>query len=190
MAVTSTSELWRSSRSIIELIDLRRLIDDLFWDRLPLSVPHQEQDNWCWAATSDGVAHYYDASTTWTQCGIANADLGRTDCCGGGAAGACNVYGFLDQALSTVGHFDHMAGGAADFQTVDHEIDARRPMGVRVAWSGGGAHFVAIGGYRERPVQYVHVEDPFYGPSDVPYSTLQNGYQGSGTWTHSYWTKP
>jgi hypothetical protein len=45
----------------------------------------------------------------------------------------------------------------------------------------GGAHFVAIGGFRERPSQYVHVEDPWYGPSDVAYATLVSGYQGTGS---------
>jgi hypothetical protein len=189
MAVGGISALWSVRYQVVNLIDISRLIADLLWDRLDLKVPHQEQDNWCWAATSDGVSHYYDSSSGWTQCAIANSDLGRTDCCGSGANGACNVYGYLNQALATVGHFDRMAEQVADFQAVDGEIDAKRPLGVRVAWSGGGAHFVAIGGYRERPEQYVHVEDPWYGPSDVAYATLKSGYQGSGSWTHTYWTK-
>jgi len=189
MATMGSSALWASRCRIGDLVDIARLIDDLFWDRLDLSVPHQAESNWCWAATSDGVVHFYDTSSTWTQCAIADSELGRTDCCGGGASGPCNVYGYLDQALSVVGHFDHMTSTVADFQTVDDEIDAHRPLGVRVAWSGGGAHFLAIGGYREIPSQYLHVEDPWYGPSDVAYSTLQSGYQGSGTWTHTYWTK-
>jgi hypothetical protein len=188
-ATRGRSALWGTQYRIVDLIDILRLIDDLLWDRLDLSVPHQEQDNWCWAATSDGIAHYYDSSSTWTQCGIANSDLGRTDCCGSGASGPCNVYGYLDQALTTVGHLDRVAAEMADFQAVDTEIDAKRPMGVRVAWSGGGAHFIAIGGYRELPEQYVHVEDPWYGPSDVAYTTLESGYQGTGSWTHTYWTK-
>jgi hypothetical protein len=188
-ATTGKSALWAVRYRIIDIAALLQLIEDLFWDRLSLSVPHQGQDNWCWAATSDGVSHFYDNASAWTQCGIADSALGRTDCCGTGASGPCNVYGFLDQALTIVGHFDHIAGQAAGFQTVDDEIDAGRPLGVRVAWSGGGAHFVAIGGYRESPQQYVHVEDPWYGPSDVAYTTLANSYQGTGTWTHTYWTK-
>lgn len=189
MGLKSSSALWAARYRVADLIDITRLIDSLFWDRLDLSVPHQEEGNWCWAAVADGVAHFYDGSSTWTQCAIANSELVRTDCCGSGKSGPCDVYGFLDQALGVVGHFDRVTATVADFQTIDEEIDAQRPMGVRVAWSGGGAHFVAIGGYRERPSQYVHVEDPWYGPSDVAYSTLKSGYQGNGTWTHSYWTK-
>jgi hypothetical protein len=87
-----------------------------------------------------------------------------------------------------VGHYDHFAAGAASFQAVEGEISASRPLGVRVAWAGGGAHFLAIGGYRDWPQNFVHVEDPWYGPSDLAYSTLESAYQGSGTWTHTYWT--
>jgi hypothetical protein len=121
---------------------------------------------------------------------IANANLNRADCCAGAASAGCNVYGHLDRALTTVGHFGRMAEQVASFWDVGAEIEAERPLGVRVAWSGGGAHFLAIGGYRELPDQYLHVEDPWYGPSQVSYAALISGYQGKGSWTHTYWTKP
>jgi len=158
------------------------------WLNLGLSVPRQQQSNWCWAATSDGVARFYDASSPWTQCSIANTDLGRGDCCAGGAGGPCNVYGYLDRSLATVGRFKRWAAEAAPFETVASEMGGARPLGVRVAWEGGGAHFLAIGGCREQPEPYVHVEDPWWGPSDLPYATLTSGYQATGRWTHSYWT--
>src|SRR5450759_2067038 len=75
MVIQSTSALWQSRHKIVDFVDILRLIEELKWDRLNLSVPHQEQDNWCWAATSDGVAHYYSSALPWTQCAIANADL-------------------------------------------------------------------------------------------------------------------
>ena len=31
--------------------------------------------------------------------------------------------------------------------------------------------------------------DPIYGKSDLTYTTLETAYQGSGTWTHSYYTQ-
>jgi hypothetical protein len=159
------------------------------WDRLSFQMQAQQQTNWCWAAVSTSVSHYYDASSTWTQCEVANGELGRTDCCAGGASTSCNVYGTLDTSLSRVGHLDHMASGAASFQSVDDEIDAGRPLGIRVAWSGGGAHFLAIIGYLEDTVNYVAVDDPIYGKSDLTFDTLKTSYQGSGSWTHSYYTK-
>jgi hypothetical protein len=188
MAVQHTSALWSSRFLVLDWIDIVRLIDDLTWDRLGLQVPHQEQTNWCWAATTDGIDHYYDPASTWTQCQIVDAQLGRGDCCGPAASGPCNQPGYVDQALTTVGHFDHWAGGPADFATVDTEIDGRRPIAVRIGWSGGGGHAIAVGGYREWD-QQVHVEDPWYGPSDLGYTTLRDSYQSSGTWTDSYFTK-
>ena len=76
----------------------------------------------------------------------------------------------------------------ASFQAVDDEIDAGRPLGIRVAWSGGGAHFLVVIGYLEGDTNYVAVDDPIYGKSDLTYATLETAYQGSGAWTHSYYT--
>lgn len=186
----TNSALWATRYLVIELIDIGGLIDEWFWHILDLHIPQQQESNWCWAATSDGVSHFYDPASTWTQCAIADAELGRSDCCGSGASGPCNVYGYLDQALTVVGDFDHETGTTDSFAGTAQQIREGRPLGVRVAWSGGGAHFLAVGGYRDLPVQYVHVEDPWYGPSDIPFSTLVSSYQGIGTWTNSYWTKP
>jgi Papain-like cysteine protease AvrRpt2 len=133
------------------------------WDRLSFQMQHQQQTNWCWAAVSTSVALYYDSTSTWTQCTVANGELGRSDCCGAGASTSCNVYGFLNTALTRVGHLDHMDSAVAAFHAVDDEIDAGRPLGIRVAWSGGGAHFLAIIGYLEGATNYVAVDDPIYG---------------------------
>ena len=86
-------------------------------------------------------------------------------------------------------HLDHWIGEAAGFAAAADEIDAARPLGVRVAWAGDGAHFLALIGYRDVEPAWVAVDDPIYGPSDLPYATLLSGYQQSGKWTHSYFTK-
>lgn len=162
---------------------------DTLWngDLLAFTMQRQQQSNWCWAATSTSVAHYYDAGSTWTQCQVANSQTGRTDCCAGGAAGACNTAQVLDNPLQIVGHLDHMVGGSSTLATIRGEVDGGRPLCLRTAWAGGGAHFLAAIGYS--PGDIVHVDDPIYGPSDVAFATLTNAYQGSGTWTHSYFTR-
>ena len=168
-----------------------RLIDTIWWlDEIDFSMQPQQQSNWCWAATATSVALFYQPGSGWQQCGVANGELARTDCCGAGASGACNVYGFLDQALTVVGHFDHWVGGIATTAQIENEITFTRPLGIRVAWSGGGAHFLVIKGqYSAGGIDYVSVDDPIYGRSDVNYATLQTAYKGSGTWTHTYYTK-
>jgi hypothetical protein len=150
----------------------------------------QQQSNWCWAATGASVALFYQPGSGWTQCGVADGELGRNDCCGAGASGPCNVYGYLDQALTVVGHFDRWVSGIATTAQIENEVTFARPLGIRVAWSGGGAHFLVIKGqYSAGGIDYVSVDDPIYGRSDVNYATLQTAYRGSGTWTHTYYTK-
>ena len=59
---------------------------------------------------------------------------------------------------------------------------------IRVAWSGGGAHFIAAIGAEEGDL--VLVGDPGSGANSlVDFATLETNYSGSGTWTHSYFTK-
>lgn len=177
------------ARLIVDWRNLVAVIIRLFrWHRLDFSMQHQQQTNWCWAAVSTSVALFYDPASTWTQCAVANGELGRTDCCGTGASGPCNVYGFLGSSLTRVGHLDHQTGSSQTFATVRTEIDAGRPLGVRTAWSGGGAHFLCIIGYRIFE-EMLAVDDPWYGKSDVDYDTFGSSYQGSGSWTHSYFTQ-
>lgn len=150
-------------------------------------VPLQEQTNWCWAAVAVGVAARYGAA--WQQCNIASLELGQHCCPAGTNPGACNVPYYLDRALSRVDHFATMITGVASLSPqVITEINANRPMGVRIGWAGGGGHFIAIAGYSTNGGQFVDVEDPWYSASTVAYTVLQNAYKGTGSWTHTYRT--
>jgi hypothetical protein len=109
----------------------------------------------------------------------------------GSNAGGCNVPWYLDRALQRTNNYDRIAAGAAAFNDVETEINSGRPLGVRIGWSGGGGHFVSITGYSSSAAtDYVTVDDPIYGHSTLPYSTFCTNYQGSGSWTHSYWLQP
>ena len=63
------------------------------WHLLSFSMQAQAQRNWCWAAIAVSVAAFFDQRTPRTQCNVADEELRRTDCCGAGSAGPCNVYG-------------------------------------------------------------------------------------------------
>jgi len=58
---------------------------------------------------------------------------------------------------------------------------------MRIGWAGGGGHAIVASGYESNSM--VVIDDPWYGPSVVAYNTLVNAYQGSGTWTNSFYTK-
>lgn len=156
---------------------------------LSFTMQAQTQSNWCWAATSTSVSRYYWFLSRWTQCRVANAELTLTGCCGTPVPTPCNVPWYLDRALTRTGNFVRITGPAS-VAAVRAEIDANRPVGARIGWSGGGGHFMCIYGYtRIGSLDYFDIDDPIYGKSHLPVSTFSNKYQGSGTWTHTYFTK-
>jgi Papain-like cysteine protease AvrRpt2 len=157
------------------------------WSRLELALQRQQQTQWCWAAVSTSVARYFGDSR-WTQCAVVNAELDEDSCCTNGSSPNCNKPWRLDRALERVDALEDKDDGAPDFDAVRDEIDAGRPVGVRIGWSGGGGHFVVIEGYRHDE-RSVAVEDPWTGSSDVPVEQLRGRYQGRGRWTHTYYTR-
>jgi len=158
-----------------------------------LTVRPQMWSRWCWAAVAEGVARCYSAATTWTQCRIANAELGRNLCCILLLHLPCNRSGRLGSALRHVGHLRQLPQvGPATFQNIRDEVDALQPLGAAIAWRGGGTHFIAIKGYDVdgQNIEWVELEDPhsLVGNSRVRYSELQASYQGRGSWSHTYTT--
>jgi hypothetical protein len=158
--------------------------------QLAFDMQMQTQSNWCWAATSTSVSHFYWFWSTWTQCRVANGELGHSDCCNSSVPSACNVPWYLDRALTRTHNFVSIIGQQASFQQVREEIDAGRPVWARIGWNGGGGHFMVIYGYsRFLGMEYFDIDDPIYGKSHLAVSDFANNYQGSGTWTHTYFTK-
>jgi hypothetical protein len=155
---------------------------------LPQFMQQQTQTNWCWAANGASVGNLYHGPNTYTQCGIANACLGKTTCCT--TPGDCNVYGYLDKALEAAKSFDNMQLGAISFNIIQDRINTNEPIGTRVAWnnSGGAAHFTMLSGY-DAGNDKITVQDPWYGTTTIVYDQYPVGYHSGGTWTHTYFTK-
>lgn len=171
-----------------------------------LTVDPQQQTQWCWAAVSNSVSHFYDPNSSWTQCAVVNAELGQNTCCTTGNSAACNQPWFLDLALTRVGCLQSMSVGTLSFATVRSLMNADTPPCARQGWAGGGGHFMAIvccfqvggllgatggaGPAGGSTALQLKISDPWYGDSIVDYATFVSGYQGAGTWTHSYLTQP
>jgi hypothetical protein len=179
------------ARNFSKVIDRTILQKILATRSLAFTMQHQIYSNWCWAATSTSVAKFYSAATTWTQCKVACAEKSLSTCCNTPVPSPCNTYGTLDTSLTTVGHFNKWeAAGSTTFAKVKAEILAGRPIGARTAWSGGGAHFVAIYGYQDYgSSQYLMVDDPISGKQTMTWNTFRTSYRSSGTWTHTFYTK-
>ena len=154
----------------------------------------QQQSEWCWSAVSVSISLFYNAGSGWTQCSMANQELGQATCCQNGSTMQCDQPWYLDKALLRTTNLNSVSSGHASFARVVSEIDQDRLLGVRIGWAGGGGHFVTIGGYDDsdaaNPLVYVEDPGPGAAPAWVAYNTLVGAYQGSGTWTHSYLTQP
>jgi hypothetical protein len=154
---------------------------------LTFAAQHQEQTSWCWSAVAVSVNLYYHSASGWTQCTLANAELGQSSCCTSGGSSACNRPWYLDRALRRVGNLKSANSGSATLAAVQREIDKCRPFCLRIAWNGTGAHFVSVFGYAGSNLT---IGDPWYGLSVQAYAVFPGGYHGGGTWTHDYYTKP
>jgi hypothetical protein len=161
------------------------------WKRLTFTMQRQQQTQWCWAATSVSVARYYDGTTGWTQCGMVDAELKQRGCCHDGRSARCNRPHVLDAPLARADVLGRKHNGAVGYSAIRSEIDAGRPVAWRIGWSGGGGHFAVIEGYQRQSGQWVAIDDPWYGASDLEVATLVDGmYQQTGTWTYTYFTRP
>ena len=161
---------------------------------LDFQMQPQMHSNWCWAAVSTSIALFYDPESKWTQCGVANRNLHRRNCCVKGVNGKCNVTAHLKDALALVGHNERPPEaesiGKIPFKQAQSEIDAGRPLAVRTQWRGGeGAHFLTIVGYH-RELELLTIADPLFGRSQWHYHAFSNSYRHSGQWKNSYFTKP
>lgn len=187
----NVSELaYLARRPYSSLLQEITVLDNLFvLKQLPFNMQMQTQSNWCWAATATSVSHYFWRWSTWTQCRVANAELGHTDCCQTPVPSECNVPWYLDRALTRTQNFVSITGRVS-FDQVRDEINAGRPVGARIGWSGGGGHFMVIYGYSLiGGGEHFDIDDPIYGKSHIPVSEFSNSYQGTGSWTHTYFMK-
>ena len=153
---------------------------------LAFTMQTQQQSQWCWAAVSVSVNLYYHPASGQTQCAVANTALGQTTCCADGSTAQCNQPWFLDQALQIVANLNALTSGKIALTSIKAEINQCRPFCLRIAWNGGGGHFVTVYGYSRK---LIDIGDPWYGNSIVSYDSFPSTYQGGGAWTDSYTTK-
>jgi hypothetical protein len=150
---------------------------------MPFQIQTQEHDQWCWAAVTASVDRYFSPPGS-TQCNIARMVLGP-DCCG--APGPCNTRAFLQDALDAVGKLRDSVSGTLSFADTLDEIEHGFPVGVRIGWFGGSAHFVIIRGCREGAgSQLLDIADPWYVDSVQDYDVFATNYLGLGEWTDTF----
>lgn len=140
---------------------------------LDVQTTQQEQDQWCWAATSQCLMAYFN--NNFSQCEIAEyartritwGDFGEVNCCSDPSQG-CNywnyMYGADGSILDILEYFAGIVTTPYDdnftYEQVVEQIDADRPFIFRFGWTGGGGHFLVMHGYNDGYVNYM---DPWFG---------------------------
>jgi Papain-like cysteine protease AvrRpt2 len=162
----------------------------------PLSF-HMQQScftNWCWAAVGVSVALYYDVNCGVKQCTLANRELQRSDCCSTPChvdTVAFNVTNSLGSTLNRVRCLDRAVRmQVATRSEVRDELRAGRPVCARMAWAGGGAHFVTIIHF-DPVTDTLVIEDPFFGRMpNVSFNQFCSHYSDQdGRWVDTYFTR-
>jgi hypothetical protein len=171
---------------------------------LPATLRHftmqpQEEHFWCWAAVAASIYQFLDptSSANWTQGTLATPVLqqegsipARVDC--SQTPDLCNFPAKLDDALAVAENLKEVLPDEyLTFANLQQWVDNQLPVCARIVWFGGGAHFIALDGYRvfSLGAQQVHVQDPLYGPSFQFYDDLVSQYPPGGNWQDTYLVK-
>ncbi len=153
-------------------------------------IQTQKQTLWCWAAVAVSIDRYFSANSTWTQCNLASAVFNNPNCCAQPAD--CNEAWYLQGALRTVGRLNGTLGRPLPYDEIDAQLAAYLPVCARIAWDGGGGHFVVIRGCRPSSSGelLVDVADPWYLDSTLTYEDFRDRYQHHGKWKGTYLVQP
>lgn len=149
---------------------------------LNITMQAQQQSNWCWAAGGNTIAAYYGYSYSQNQ--FCNVAFGRSvnSTCPNSQASLAEVQ----NALSWIGiNPGSYVNGYLRYSTVQTEIDAGRPVEVRIQWSSGGGHMNVLYGY-DVSNNWLYWGDPW--PSSYRYNWGDYWYyvsNSSFSWTHS-----
>jgi hypothetical protein len=158
---------------------------------LDLVMPNQGQDEWCWAAVAAGINNLLSPAQQLNPCDVASSVLGQV-CCQDKPCKECLTDYYLEVALDDLKHLNgDPTQGALPFQDLMTDIKNSHPVGVRIEWSGGSGHFVAIDGYGldDTGQQMVDVQDPANGHWYHPYDLFCTNYLGGGKWSFTYRTE-
>lgn len=154
-----------------------------------INVPmiKQEQTQWCWAACTDMIVHFY-GNAGLRQCDCAAWLFANNTCCISPSSSPCNrpcQVNDVSRVLAQFGVRSSSRNGTVPSLTLKNEVAAGRPVEVAYAWDGGGGHVAVVCAWDQNGSDdFVRVNDPAYGSGGVYYKNLLTAY-GLGRW---FWT--
>jgi len=156
-----------------------------------LAVPqiYQEQTEWCWAACAQMVLRYYGNNTV-RQCDLPSRHFGQP-CCEDPGSVLCNEPAQVPDIAGIYKDWGRPSAakyvsGSVPFQTLQGEINAKRPVEVGFIWDDGNGHQAIVCGWDiDDTGPLVLVNDPRWGSGAVYYANLVLAY-GWGSWRHTW----
>jgi len=161
---------------------------------LPTTI--QQQNQWCWSASSNCILTHYGVTTT--QCQIAEYtrtaatwhNFGMQNCCTTATAG-CNYWNYMWGSSGSIedilSHFGSISvsnvSNYIPFSTIQTEINNNRPFVIRWGWYSGGGHFIVGEGYDASNNVYYMNPWPGEGSKVGTYNWVVN--DSVHQWTHT-----
>jgi hypothetical protein len=156
--------------------------DSAFATVLNVKQHYQEENQWCWAATSQAILEFYGIIQTQTAIAKYGTD-------------SENIWNYIygsgtDPVRNGVDLILKNFGGPATTRyarylsetEVENQIDSLRPIAIRWAWDSGGGHILAIKGMAGSTL---YLMDPWNGNAQIStYLWVVRG-DSTHTWTHS-----
>lgn len=147
-----------------------------------INMQKQEKTQWCWDASGNTIASWWGYNYSQTDfCNLAHNATGvscdNQPATLGDMAGAWQGMGF--------GNTGQGVSSPLSFSETSNEVNAGRPMAVRIGWTSGGGHMNVIYGYDESN-NTIGVGDPW--PDTQTYTWWNyNDYVSNSSfkWTHS-----
>jgi len=157
--------------------------------RLQVQLLRQKHSQWCWAAVTASVVTFFTGKFI-EQCAVVNRVLGTRSCCWAGSFLWCDVPHRTYEALDAFSRLARWTRAPAALDVIQSEIDANRPIGVGINWSGNTtSHVVLIVGYEG---DMLTVADPSWASGDqheVGYDEMRLQYNRTGRWVRTYYTR-
>ncbi|MCW3086420.1 MAG: hypothetical protein JWP12_3786 [Bacteroidetes bacterium] len=158
-------------------------------NQLQFTMQFQAQSNWAWSAVASSVSAFYGGNTT--QCELANWAFAQNTCCVNGSSSTCNRPYSISDALQYLKTLLALQQNALTPDKIKQEIDAGRPVVVRLRWvSGQSSHCVVITGYDDNGYEpIIFVSDSALGNSVLTFNNFPANYHGGATWVSTCLTK-
>jgi hypothetical protein len=159
---------------------------------LPIAVPEQDKEEWCWAAVCVGLRAFYNHEQL-EQCAIATEVIGG-DCCANPEM--CDKPQFISVVLQDMHYSDGAKKNQVGFDVIRTQIDKRRPICCFIKHESDVkdvGHVIVISGYDLQSKQVGVLDPATNGPHDstqlIPFESFRISYNG-GTWTETILTHP